>query len=382
MERLNRQEQKMEICKKIIKQPMRRFYQKKNFLIKMFFSPLLLLEMHKTCSHVMSYIEKSHPQIVVFQTLDVPLYLRPLMKWIVQKEKLLPKICVILHNTDIMGSPFELKRRTKWYLELSYGLPNRLFNKKLWTKMVRNIDGVITLSEHLWIPPFFRNTPRFTMPSRFYSPREIPKANDEVRFVVPGSVNNSRRDYRLIMCGLSELFEKNPQIKKMVSVTLLGRMEDNSVRKMIDTMGLKENIRTFTNYVPEEQFNRELGNAHFAIIVPPTNSTYGVHKISGPFWEAFCRGVPIIAPSKFQQVKDAEGSALVFFERTPSAFSHCVEGAVKEVMYDWGKYKNRAQMSLKLAEKFSASNAARIFSEYLEEVLDCGSEGTCNMSPR
>ena len=110
--------------------------------------------------------------------------------------------------------------------------------------------------------------------------------NEKLTFVVPGSVENFRRDYKKII----ESFVGIDVAK--YELVFLGKLIDNSLISKCFELGV--NLRYYKDYLSSEDYENEFLKCNFAIYSPNLESGYGSRKISGTPSDAFRHGVPLI----------------------------------------------------------------------------------------
>lgn len=109
-------------------------------------------------------------------------------------------------------------------------------------------------------------------------------------FLVPGSVDNLRREYRKIIESFHGIENS------LYELVLLGKVIDN---KIIEEFFKHEiNFRYYEEYISNEEYENELLKCNFVIYAPSKNLGYGSIKISGIPMDAFRYGVPLINLSK------------------------------------------------------------------------------------
>ncbi|GAB4324666.1 MAG: hypothetical protein Kow00127_17340 [Bacteroidales bacterium] len=126
------------------------------------------------------------------------------------------------------------------------------------------------------------------------------EAGEIVRITIPGTIDNRRRDYRLVMEAIRKVAGK---LEKEVELILLGRPKGSYGRKIaagfmrLQTDRLR--ITTFDGKIPMEKFRQYLRETDFFIlpVVIPTRYTiyreyYGYTKISGSINDMIVAGKP------------------------------------------------------------------------------------------
>lgn len=140
--------------------------------------------------------------------------------------------------------------------------------------------------------------PVFHLPGTVFEGRAVSTPVQwPLRIVVPGTVDESRRDYMSV-------FEL-AQAAGDVHITLLGGPVGGYGRMVIDKASSYPNITTFDALVDQEEFEQRLSAAHF-VWVPSVQESfsqagvreiYGLTKSSGSLFDAIRHAKPLILPS-------------------------------------------------------------------------------------
>ena len=128
--------------------------------------------------------------------------------------------------------------------------------------------------------------------------------NQPVKVVIPGTVNNNRRDYQHVL-------EKIKYFTSEMEIYLLGKAEEEDMlRKLSQTQAsLHPNIRIiyYDDYISQEAFENVLKAAHLVLcplqektFFMGVNEYYGKTKITGNINDAIKFGKPIILPDHYK----------------------------------------------------------------------------------
>jgi hypothetical protein len=108
----------------------------------------------------------------------------------------------------------------------------------------------------------------------------------KIKFIVPGSVDTSRRDYSSII----NAFKLLPNSK--YELIFLGEVIDREI--IVNAIKENINIVFFEKYVNHEIFENMILNSHFMIYCPSYVSGYGVKKVSGIPFDSSKYCIPMI----------------------------------------------------------------------------------------
>lgn len=150
-------------------------------------------------------------------------------------------------------------------------------------------------------------------PVRTFNPviryeEKTPNSSPEtVRFVIPGNISRSRRDYDLVLDAFETAFANFPE---QLELRLVGRLKDEDIGSKCDELREKGYlIDYYTDWVDSETFVREMGASD--IILLPQNQyrkealpfeVYGKTSGTGGVFEAIRHAKPILLPEHFPDV--------------------------------------------------------------------------------
>jgi len=166
--------------------------------------------------------------------------------------------------------------------------------------------------------------PVYVLPFNFYDEKQkiqSKKKDDIVRIVLPGLIEEYRRDYTGALNVFERLFEK---YGKKIQLCILGKPVGASGEKIINKCKeLKDkgyNIVYYTGFVPEEEYNKKLVECDiiFSPLHTVTKRETGINEIYGktegsalPF-EAIQYTKPLIVPNKFNVIDELKNSTLTY----------------------------------------------------------------------
>jgi len=167
----------------------------------------------------------------------------------------------------------------KWHVKARYHLSKRLVDPSYF-------NAVFTLGE-IKVPEHIK---RVRLLDRFYEPKyiQIPKF-DTFTIAIPGSVDASRRDYKVVAEAVRALpFD--------VRVILLGRLIDEWVLALFPR---RVELLYFREFVPEDKYVELLAKSHVAI-APVKDKFYGTFSVTGAVGDAVMVGIPVLCPKFYR----------------------------------------------------------------------------------
>ena len=169
------------------------------------------------------------------------------------------------------------------------------------------------------------NKPVFTIPFGFHD-KQIDKSysenkQDEIIFVVPGQIEEHRRDYETVMNAFENLFEK---YSKKIKLILLGYPVGVYGKKiLIKCQNLKEKgykIIFYDSFVPEKEYDNIMKKVDFLLLpikklsfgLGVKKEYYGVTKASAAVFESIQYGKPMIIPDNFNIMEEMKSSTIKY----------------------------------------------------------------------
>jgi hypothetical protein len=147
--------------------------------------------------------------------------------------------------------------------------------------------------------------------------------NVSIRVVVPGSIDNRRRNYELVFDLLEEVNQKD----LLISFVLLGGISEYG-KDILDRckqyVSKLSNLTFFqTDIIDQPIFDREMDQAHFVLIpsVIETNisdgipETYGLSISSGTISDVIRHAKPFIVPQRLAVQEDIESACFKYKKR-------------------------------------------------------------------
>ena len=143
---------------------------------------------------------------------------------------------------------------------------------------------------------------------------------NSIKTVIPGTVDNRRRDYHLAFNLLQEIDRKNLPI----SIVLLGGMSEygkDIFEKCRQYVSKTSNLTFFqTDTVDQPIFDREMDDCHFIWVPSVVNTvlsdgipeTYGLSKSSGTLFDVIKHAKPFIVPKELSVPTELESSCFKY----------------------------------------------------------------------
>lgn len=194
-------------------------------------------------------------------------------------------------------------------------------------KILPNTNGINVI--YLPMKDFIlKNTkfkkPIFTLPFNFYDEKTITtikKTDGKLRIVLPGLIEEYRRDYNLAINIFEKIFDK---YKNKIIIDFLGmpigQTGKNIIEKCKKLKNKGYNIIFSEGFVPEEEYNQRLIQSD--IIFSPLRvvnkrdtgitETYGLTEGSALPFEAIQYTKPLIIPKDFKIIDELKTSTLTY----------------------------------------------------------------------
>ena len=143
---------------------------------------------------------------------------------------------------------------------------------------------------------------------------------DSIKTVIPGTIDNRRRDYYLAFDLLHEIDQKNLPI----SIVLLGGISEygkDIFEKCRQYVSTTSNLTFFqTDTVDQPIFDREMDDCHFIWVPSVVNTvlsdgiqeTYGLSKSSGTLFDVIKHAKPFIVPKELCVPTELESSCFKY----------------------------------------------------------------------
>ncbi|KYK22470.1 hypothetical protein AYK24_02015 [Thermoplasmatales archaeon SG8-52-4] len=209
----------------------------------------------------------------------------------------------------------------------------------------------------------------FTLPFNFYENNlKADKTNKRIKFVVPGQIEEHRREYKFVLDAFEHLLKDfNEDIDLYLLGYPVGNYGKSILKRCEDLKNKGYNIFTFNSFIPEEQYNEIISDSDF-IIAPikiksrgwgEIQEIYGLTKASAVVFEAIQYAKPLVVPNEFKIIKELENSTIKYID------SKDLENKLKEYIVN----KNSIQDLKKVALKSSKYYSLPILQEYFKNNI-------------
>jgi hypothetical protein len=141
-----------------------------------------------------------------------------------------------------------------------------------------------------------------------------PKANDQIRIIVPGSIDAKRRDYK-------QLIEALPKLGDKFHLLIAGSVSSIEGQNLLEELRNSHSvcdIEFVSNLSDEKNFLQVVGSAHFILplLNPILQSRYKTDKTSGSFNLSIGLCVPLILPKEFKEITPSRNSHVYYDENS------------------------------------------------------------------
>jgi hypothetical protein len=237
------------------------------------------------------YIRKNNINIIILNTLDgTPVRnfcLFPFGNRIVSG---------IIHNAgNLNGNSFTFNKIIKPKIKRIYAL-----NSYIWNNIKLND------TKKDWVYPI--------TPVKFE--KIIHKPDGEFWFVIPGLVEEDRRDYHSLFDSLAKF--SPPKYIKFIFLGkyMHNRGMGNKLLDYISKLNLQDNVILFEDYINDNVFHSYLSQADLiATLIHPEKGNfknYSTNKISGSYLISFAHKVPLFCHEHFISYDDINSSAIFY----------------------------------------------------------------------
>jgi hypothetical protein len=131
-------------------------------------------------------------------------------------------------------------------------------------------------------------------------------SGDSLNIVVPGSIDDLRRDYDFVFSLLNKINELHLPVHIILLGTAHGDYGNTIIQKCKEYSSIHNNLSYYNGkIVYQDEFDRQLDDCHF-IFIPSVikttiadniEETYGLTKSSGNIFDAIKHGKPLIIPA-------------------------------------------------------------------------------------
>jgi len=207
----------------------------------------------------------------------------------------------------------------------------------------------------------------FTIPTSIFENVVEKKIDDKyLKVVIPGLIQEHRKDYHSVIPVFEELFEKfKDRLELFMPGMPVGRYGQNikNLCKQMQNRGYK--VVVFDDFVPEDKYDEILTNCD-VILAPIKIKTradgeiteyYGKTVGSGVVYNAIKYAKPIIAPFEFNMLKELSSSTLEYRDAQE------LKQHLQNLLSNKNLLTNLRKKALKNAEKYSLKNLQEYFEQ-------------------
>ncbi|MBN2187002.1 MAG: hypothetical protein JW732_06090 [Dehalococcoidia bacterium] len=214
----------------------------------------------------------------------------------------------------------------------------------------------------------------YVLPNFPYECVEPFNEDEKIRFIVPGTISEKRRDYLAVIDIFREIFHR---YHKRIELYMLGAPQGEYGQEIMNRCrNLKNegyNIFYFEEYIPESMFREKFSKADVIIAPVKLNFTllglgfdevYSITKGAGVTSDCIKYAKPFIAPEKFIVSKELKTSVLKYSDARE------LKEIVETLMNNSEKLRNLQREALNNSEKFSLANLHRYSDKMVNEFLN------------
>jgi len=216
--------------------------------------------------------------------------------------------------------------------------------------------------------------PVYILPFNFYDENKkisSKKKDDVIRFILPGLIEEYRRDYTGALDIFENLFKK---YGKKIELCILGKPTGASGERIINRCEeLKKkgySIVFYKDFVPEEEYNKKLveSDVIFSPLHTVTKRETGIDEIYGttegsalPF-EAIQYTKPLIVPKDFKVINELKSSTLTYASKKE------LEKLFVDIIENKEKLKNLKQNAVKNSKQYFSIDVLQKY--FTTDILD------------
>ncbi len=207
----------------------------------------------------------------------------------------------------------------------------------------------------------------FTIPTSIFEDKIIinkEKNNSTLRVVIPGLIQEHRKDFATIFPVFEKLFNRHREKLRLCVLGMpVGRYGERVLNKFKEMKKENYEVILFDSFVKDDIFDKELKESDI-ILTPMRIKTradneieeeYGKTVGSGIIYNAIQYAKPIIAPNEFNMLRELDSSSLKYKN------SKDLEAMIDELILNTEKLEILKGEALKNAQKFSLENLQDYF---------------------
>jgi len=224
---------------------------------------------------------------------------------------------------------------------------NRLETSRSQKAISRKVHKYLVLNDYLLKPLAEKNYPQLEFSSYYailypsYPEVELEKAPEEIWIVIPGQVENQRRDYPALIEALKQAdFPTNLQFI-LLGVSEHSHGDGASLKAEIAAAGLEQNFKLWSDFVSMETFYSYVKKADYIMPLIHTDHESGRtyrSQISGTYNLAFGFKKCLLMEEYYQDIEDFEDSALFYQKNDLGSFLKQLQATPSKSLYQLPKW--------------------------------------------
>lgn len=215
----------------------------------------------------------------------------------------------------------------------------------------------------------------FTIPFNFYEKTEkkYSRKSNKIQFVVPGQIEEHRRNYDVILDAFEQLFKKyNHKIELCFLGYPVGIYGNRILKRSKKLKNKGYNITYYDSFVLEETYHSIMKTVDFILLPIRIKSRgmgiqpeyYGKTKGSAAVFEAIQYAKPMVVPKNFNMIKELNSSTLKYSD------SKDLEKKLTEYIKNRKKLDNLEKEAQKNSTCFSLDKLQMNFENEVIEKID------------
>lgn len=221
-------------------------------------------------------------------------------------------------------------------------------------------------------PNINMNADMFSFAPTLFENRSNKENNERVHYVVPGRIEQSRRNYKLV-CQVFESLAK--EYGSQIKLTFLGQPHDQYGEKIIqwaDRLNRSDlEVDTFNQWIPIDTYHTVIQDATFLLCplrekIRSSGSPeiYGKTKGSGNIWDAIQNATPLILPQSFPVAEYIESSTYKYTSRNELQ-SFIIKSVINERLAE-----EMCSNALENSRSFCLQDQQKRFSSIISSILE------------
>jgi glycosyltransferase involved in cell wall biosynthesis len=218
----------------------------------------------------------------------------------------------------------------------------------------------------------------FTLPTSIFEENERMITNQregKIRLVIPGIIQEHRRDYKMMITIFENLFERfNDRLILSVPGLPVGQYGKSIYETFMSMKNSGFDVLIFDHYVPDETLDEILKNSDVILAPIRINSRadneieeqYGITVGSGIVFDAIKYAKPIVVPSEFNMLEELRSSTLKYSD------SKELEQIIEEMISNPEKLEHLKKEALANSRKFSLEKLQKYFEENILKLVKTG----------